>query len=328
MSAPLHRPRRLRKLPAMRDALAEVTLEARHLVHPVFVTSRSESRIIESMPGVCQWPVEEAVERIAAWRELGIVQFLLFGVVEPDAKDGRGSMADADHGPVMRLIEAVGRARLDVILWADVCLCEYTDHGHCGLLREDGLPGDVENDPTIDRLGEIAAHLAAAGADVVAPSAMMDGQVRAIRQALSKAGHDSTALCSYAVKYASNLYGPFRDAGEGGMRHGDRRGYQMDDRRTREWAREIALDIEEGADMVIVKPAHTYLDIVASVRRAADCPVVGYHVSGEYAMLRAAAERGWLDLREAGLEVTRAIRRAGADLVISYLSPELAQWLD
>lgn len=321
------RPRRLRDNPILREVLADVVIRPECLIQPVFVTRRSEAVAIGSMPGVKQWPVDQAAEQIAAWRAMGIRQFLLFGVVEPSEKDELGSSADDDRTPVVQLIRKVREMGIDALLWADVCLCEYTSHGHCGILKDGAAPGRVDNDATLPRLASIACKMAEAGADVVAPSSMMDGQVGAIRDALAEGGWDQTVLCSYAVKYASALYGPFREAGEGGMKEGDRRGYQMDHRRSREWTTEVDLDLAEGADMLIVKPAHTYLDILRGVRESTDCPLIGYHVSGEYAMLMSAAEMGRIDLRQAGLEITASILRAGADMVISYLSPQLAEWL-
>ncbi len=293
------------------------------------------------MPGVRQWPVSAALEAIGRWHQAGLRQFLLFGVTPPDRKDARGSFAADAMAPVNDLMTQVRKAGLDVVLYADLCLCEYTDHGHCGMLEAHGQaavgdtsgqpPGGrgglVDNDATLALLGQVATMQARCGADVVAPSGMMDGQVAAVRAALDQAGFGHTAIMSYSVKYASSLYGPFREAGQGGMTFGDRRGYQMDYRRSREWRSELRADLKQGADMVMVKPAATYLDIVHQVRQACDVPVVAYHVSGEYAMLHAAAQRGWVDLKAAALETTWAIRRAGADLIVTYFAPDLVEWL-
>ena len=372
MPAPMHprfprqRLRRLRRTAGLRGAVADVVVRREDLIQPVFVGEMARPVEVASMPGVRQWPVAAAVEQVKRWRDLGLTQFLLFGVTPGEKKDATGSYAASPDAPVNRLIAAVRDAGLDVVLHADLCLCEYTEHGHCGVVADGGrgerVPGfgfrgpqsklegasaatpasdetrspepatrslspTVSNDPTLALYAHAAIAQAAAGADTVAPSGMMDGQVGAIRDALDAAGHGDTAIMAYSVKYASGFYGPFRDAGEGGMKCGDRKGYQMDYRRRREWALELAADLEQGADLVIVKPAATYLDIVQQVRAACDVPVVGYHVSGEYAMLHAAAERGWVDLQAAALETTFAIKRAGADLVITYFAERLAEWL-
>ncbi len=324
--ASLIRPRRLRHGQALRDAVADVTLAPNHLIYPLFVCDKPKAQAIASMPGVSQWPVEQAVEQIHQLSERGLKQFILFGVTPADQKDDRGSYALRPDNPVCRTLQAVRQAKLDVLMYADLCLCEYTRHGHCGPLCDDPS-WVVDNDATLVELGRQAVVLAQAGADVVAPSGMMDHMVRAIRIALDQAGRIDTAILSYSVKYASNFYGPFREAGEGGMSFGDRRGYQMDFRRSREWQIELQADLQQGADMVMIKPAATYLDIIAKVRQACDVPVVAYHVSGEYAMLCAAADKGWLDLRQSAMETTIAIRRAGADLVITYFAPRLLEWM-
>jgi porphobilinogen synthase len=337
--SPHRRPRRLRRGARIRDALADVTLEPRHLIQPLFVGDLDAPRPVESMPGVSQLPVDAAVARINELTSRGLRQFLLFGVTPAERKDATGSYAGSPDAPVNRTLAAVREAGIDALLYADLCFCEYTDHGHCGVLEgpgsgtRDQKPGTepneitVDNDATLELLGRTAVAQARAGADVVAPSGMIDGQVAAIRAALDAASYPHTAILSYSVKYASHLYGPFREAGEGGMAMGDRRGYQMDFRRSREWRTELELDLAEGADLVMVKPAATYLDIVRRVRDACDVPVAAYHVSGEYAMLCAAAECGWVELEPAALEITCAIRRAGADLVVTYLAPRLLEWL-
>lgn len=325
---PQHRLRRLRATQRLRDAVADVTITPKSLIYPLFVGEMDEPCPISSMPNVSQLPVTAAVETIRELTQAGLSQFMLFGVTPADKKDACGSYAVAPDAPVNRTLTAVREAGIDAVMYADLCFCEYTDHGHCGVLLPDrNDPAVVDNDRTLDMLGEVAVAQAQAGADVVAPSGMMDGQVAAIRSALDAHSHLSTAILSYSVKYASHFYGPFREAGEGGMAFGDRKGYQMDFRRSREWRDELETDLAEGADMVMVKPAAAYLDIVHQVRQACDVPVAAYHVSGEYAMLHAAAQRGWVDLKEVALETTYAIRRAGADLVVSYFSPQLVQWL-
>ena len=332
---PQFRARRLRRRAVVRDAVADVALRPRALVYPLFVGEMDEAQPVASMPGVSQLPVQDAVETIRECSGRGLRQFILFGVTPAEKKDATGSYALDPDAPVNRVLNEVRAAGLDVVMYADLCFCEYTDHGHCGVLEAEtprdrdpsASPVTMDNDATLDMLGRTAVAQAQAGADVVAPSGMVDGQVRTIREALDDAGFAHTAILSYSTKYASSFYGPFRDAGEGGMAFGDRRAYQMDYRRSREWRSELARDIAEGADMVMVKPAATYLDIVRQVRDACDLPVAAYHVSGEYAMLCAAAERGWLDLESVALETTYAIRRAGADLVITYFAPRLTEWI-
>lgn len=325
-SNPSLRPRRLRRGQRLRTAIADVSLSTRQLILPVFVTDKPVPVPIASMPGVTQWPVESAVNFIAQMATKGIHQFMLFGVTPASHKDTQGSYALSANNPVCRTLSLVKQAKLDVIMYADLCLCEYTDHGHCGPLCDD-QNWVVDNDATLKLLGEQAVVLATAGADVVAPSGMMDHMVAAIRTALDAASRTDVAILSYSVKFASSMYGPFREAGEGGMQFGDRKGYQMDYRRSREWRTELLADIAQGADMVIVKPAATYLDVIAKVRDTCDVPVAAYHVSGEYAMLCAAAEKGWLQLPAAVMETTYAMRRAGADLIITYFAPQIAQWL-
>lgn len=324
--------RRLRRSPLLREAMADVTLQPRHLIYPIFVSEAAEPIPVASMPGVSQLPVDDAVALMRKLSERGLKQFLLFGVTPNEKKDPEGSYAASPDAPVNRALRAARQAKLDVLLYADMCLCEYTSHGHCGVLAEEANDGrtsvNVDNDRTLALYAATAVAQARAGADVVAPSGMMDGQVAAIRSALDEAGFQRTAILAYSIKYASGFYGPFREAGGGGMRFGDRCGYQMDYRRQREWRSELAVDLAEGADMVMVKPAAAYLDIVHHVRQACDVPVAAYHVSGEYAMLHAAAANGWLDLRTTALETTYAIRRAGADLIITYFAPQLLDWLN
>jgi porphobilinogen synthase len=324
---PVHRPRRLRRSQVVRDMVADVRVDARHLVMPLFVRGgQGVQNPVASMPGVSQMSPDVALRTMRDMSGAGLRAFLVFGVIDAGDKDATGSAALNASNPVHTTLRAARDAGVDATLIADLCLCEYTDHGHCGALC-DGPEPDVDNDATLDLLGEQAVSLARSGADVVAPSAMMDGQVGAIRTALDHAGLDETMILSYAIKYASSLYGPFREAGEGAPKFGDRRTYQMDFRRSTEWRTELELDLAEGADMVMVKPAHTYLDIIRQVRDSTDVPVAAYHVSGEYAMLHAAAERGAVDLKAAAIETTTAIKRAGADLIVTYFAPKLVDWL-
>ncbi len=324
---PMRRLRRLRRGPLLREAVADVSLAPRHLVLPLFVGEMDGPRPVASMPGVSQWPVKDAVKLIGDLSRRGLFQFILFGVTPASKKDAQGSFASSADAPVNRTLAMVREQGVDAVMYADLCFCEYTDHGHCGELGEDGH-WIVDNDRTLESLAKTAVAQAGAGADVVAPSGMMDGMVGAIRSALDGASFTQTAILSYSVKYASHFYGPFREAGEGGMKFGDRKGYQMDFRRSREWRPELEADLAQGADMVMVKPAAAYLDVIHQVRQACDAPVAAYHVSGEYAMLHAAADRGWLDLKQAALETTYAIRRAGADLIVTYFAPSLLDWLE
>ena len=308
----------------MRRLVAEHRLGVDDLVAPLFVKEGiDEPEPVSSMPGVVQHTQESLRKEVHALADLEIPAVILFGV--PARKDPRGSGADARDGVVQvalrSLRDEVGDA---LVLMADDCLDEYTDHGHCGILTP---TGDVDNDATLDRYASIAIAQADAGVDVVAPSGMMDGQVGAIRRALDETGHATTAILAYAAKYASALYGPFRDAAECAPRFGDRRGYQMQAANAREALTEVALDIDEGADMVMVKPAIAYLDVINEVRNAFDVPVAAYHVSGEYAMVKAAAQLGWLDGTDVALEHVLAIKRAGADFVLTYFARELAELL-
>ncbi|HJQ19137.1 MAG TPA: porphobilinogen synthase [Gemmatimonadaceae bacterium] len=318
------RPRRLRTSAPLRDMLAESRLTARQLVHPMFVREGSGiDKPIGSMPGHAQRSVDRIAPDVDDALALGIPALLLFGI--PEHKDETGSGAWDAAGPVPRAIAAIKRQHAGAIVIADVCMCEYTSHGHCGVL--DHERGTVANDETLPLLARAAVAYADAGADVVAPSAMMDGQVAAIRRALDDAGHRDVAILSYAVKYASAFYGPFREAAESAPAFGDRRSYQMDPPNVREALREAALDVAQGADMLMVKPAGPYLDIIRAVRERFELPLAAYQVSGEYAMLKAAVERGWLDERRAALEALTGIRRAGADIIITYYAKEAARWL-
>jgi porphobilinogen synthase len=326
MGYPVTRLRRLRSSRLLREMVAETALAPSDLIVPLFVREGiDEPQPIPSLPGVVQHTTETLAKEARRLCSLGIPSLVLFGL--PRAKDAVGSGASDPDGIVQvalrRLADDLGG---DMVLMADLCLDEYTDHGHCGIL--DGN-GDVDNDLTLIRYAEVAVAQAEAGAQVVAPSGMMDGQVAAIRSALDSTGHAGTAILAYAAKYASALYGPFRDAVDveiaGG---GDRRGYQQDFRNVREAIREVELDVREGADMVMVKPALAYLDVIAAVRSRFDVPLAAYHVSGEYAMIKAAAERGWIDGPAVALEHTTAIKRAGADLILTYLAGELAETLN
>jgi porphobilinogen synthase len=321
------RPRRLRA-DGVRDLVSETTLSASDLIAPVFVDATAdERRPIETMPGHERVPVAEAVARVEAVLATGVEAVILFGV--PGRKDERGSRAWADDGVIQRATRAVA-AETDAYVITDVCLCEYTEHGHCGVLETDAREGEgltVANDATLELLERIAVSHAAAGADMVAPSGMIDGMVGAIREALDGAGHADVPVMSYAAKYESAFYGPFRDAADGAPAFGDRRHYQMDPANAREARREVALDVSEGADVLMVKPALPYLDVVSEVRREFDRPVAAYNVSGEYAMLHAAAEKGWLDREAVAEESLLSIKRAGADLILTYFAEDVAERL-
>jgi len=315
------RPRRLRRVDNLRRLARETRLAVDNLIYPLFVVHGGPKEEIPSMPGIYRWPLELLPEEAEEVATLGIPAVILFGL--PAYKDAQGGEAYADDGVVQRAVRVVKTAVPELVVMTDVCLCEYTDHGHCGIVRG----GQVLNDETLDVLGRIAVSYAAAGADVVAPSAMMDGQVGAIRAALDEAGFPQVAILAYAAKYASAFYGPFRDAADSAPAFGDRRAYQMDPSNAREALREVALDIQEGADMVMVKPALAYLDVIRRVRDAFDCPLAAYNVSGEYSMVKAAAQRGWIDERAAVLEMLTAIRRAGADMLLTYFAKDAARWL-
>jgi porphobilinogen synthase len=321
--SPSVRPRRLRRTAALRALVRETRVHPSMLVAPLFVRPGAGKREpIDSMPGQARLSPDLAAEEAARLAELGVGGVILFGL--PEAKDGLGSGASAEDGIVQDAFRRIRALELPIVAMADTCLCEYTDHGHCGPLARDG---SVDNDSALVRLAETAVSQAAAGADVVAPSAMMDGQVAAIRAALDAAGFSQTAIMAYASKHASAFYGPFREAADSAPAFGDRRAYQMDPANGREAVREMALDIDEGADILLVKPALPCLDLVAAARARFDLPIAAYQVSGEYAMLAAAAERGWLDGRRATLESVTAIVRAGAGIVITYAAADLASWL-
>ncbi len=318
------RPRRLRRTEALRDLVRETSLEPSDFVYPLFVVPGANvRRPVSSMPGVEQLSVDRLAGEARELAALGVKAVVLFGI--PSAKDPHGLESYADDGIVQQAIVALKDASPELVVMTDVCLCEYTDHGHCGLL---GADGDVLNDETLEVLARIAVSHGEAGADVVAPSGMIDGMVGAIRGALDGEGLQRVAILSYAVKYASAFYGPFREAAEGAPAFGDRRSHQMDPANAREALREAALDVEEGADALMVKPALGYLDVVRSVReRFPELPLAAYNVSGEYAMVKAAAANGWLDERAVVLEVLTGIRRAGADLIVTYHAKDAATWL-
>ncbi|GBD84368.1 delta-aminolevulinic acid dehydratase [bacterium BMS3Abin02] len=322
MSFPTVRPRRLRRTSRLREMVAETWLHPVRFVLPVFVVSGSGiERPIRSMPGHAQRSVDKIVDLAHEAAEAGVGGMMFFGI--PDTKDELGSSAWDPRGPVPEAIQAVSTAIPDLVTWADVCLCEYTSHGHCGPLRGD----EVDNDAALPLLSKAALAYADAGADVVAPSDMMDGRVGAIRSALDQAGHSDIAICSYAVKYASAFYGPFRDAAHSAPAFGDRRSYQMDPRNAREARREAALDVEEGADMVMVKPAGPYQDIIHDLRDRIDLPLAAYQVSGEFSMIEAAAANGWLDRDRVILESLVGIARAGADVILTYFALDAARML-
>jgi porphobilinogen synthase len=323
MPFPATRLRRLRRTAVLRDLVRETRLEPGDLVLPLFVEAGLEGRrSIEAMPGVHRLSISEAVLVAGEARALGLPAVLLFGV--PADKDGEGSGAWDDEGVVQLATRAIKEAHPDLLVMTDVCLCEYTDHGHCGLLRPDG---SVDNDASVELLARTAVSQARAGADLVAPSDMMDGRVRAIRTALDDEGLAETPIVAYSAKFASAFYGPFREAADSTPAFGDRRAYQMDPGNGDEALREALLDVEEGADVVMVKPALPYLDVVRRVKEATGLPVAAYNVSGEYAMVKAAAAAGWLDERAAVIEALTSIRRAGADVVVTYHAMEAARWL-
>jgi porphobilinogen synthase len=321
---PSNRPRRMRRTPALRSLLRETDLAPRHLIAPLFVKEGIDEAVeIPSMPGQFQHTLESLRKEVREIATKGVTAFVLFGV--PERKDPEGSEAWNADGIAQKGLRAL-RDELgdDHVLIADLCLDEYTDHGHCGLLREDG---SVDNDATLERYQRIAIAQAEAGADMVAPSGMMDGQVAAIRLVLDDTGSADTGILAYAAKFASSFYGPFRDAAECAPRFGDRAGYQMDPPNSDEALREIRADIEEGADIVMVKPALPYLDVIRGAKQETGFPLAAYNVSGEYAMVKAADRNGWLDGRRATLEILTGIRRAGADLILTYHAKEAAEWL-
>jgi porphobilinogen synthase len=318
---PAHRMRRLRATDTLRRMVRETNLEVADFIYPLFVMHGNERRPIPSMPGCDQIGLGALASEIEEIVSLGIPAVILFGL--PASKDELASEAYAPDGVVQQAIRLIKGCAPDLVVVGDVCLCEYTSHGHCGVV----LDGEVRNDPTLELLARTAVAQANAGADIVAPSDMMDGRVGAIRQALDEAGFSDIPIMAYSAKYASGFYGPFREAADSTPQFGDRRSYQMDPPNVREALRAIQRDIVEGADMVMVKPALAYLDVIARVRQITNLPVVAYNVSGEYAMLKAAAANGWLDERRCAMEILTGIRRAGADLILSYWAKDVARWL-
>jgi porphobilinogen synthase len=318
--------RRLRQHPVLRELVRETTLQVSDFILPLFVRpGRGVRWEITSMPGNYQLSVDSLVEEVGAAVELGLRSFILFGI--PASKDATGSSALDDHGIIQQALRALRKAHPDVLLITDECLCEYTDHGHCGPLSETPGRVDVDNDATLPLLATQCVSHARAGADMVAPSGMMDGMVGAIRAGLDAAGFPGVPILSYAAKYASGFYGPFRDAAESPPQFGDRSGYQMDPANSDEALREVALDLAEGADLVMVKPALAYLDIIRRVKDRFGVPVAAYNVSGEFAMVKAAAQKGWIDERRVALEILTSIKRAGADMILTYFARDAAQWL-
>ncbi len=326
MSFPQNRPRRLRAKAALRALVRETELNVRDLIAPLFVREgRGIRRPINSMPGQFQLSVDELVKEAQTLAKLGVPGVILFGI--PDSKDARASGAYAANGIVPRAIRALKKALPDLLIITDVCLCEYTSHGHCGPVRREGAHYHIDNDAALPLLARTAVAQANAGADIIAPSDMMDGRVAAIRAALDKAGHIEVPIMSYAAKYASAFYGPFREAAESAPQFGDRKTYQMDYANGDEALREVALDLAEGADIVMVKPGLAYLDLVRRIKERFNVPVAVYNVSGEYSMIKAAAHNGWLDERAVVLETLTAFRRAGADIILSYWAKDAAGWL-
>jgi porphobilinogen synthase len=322
MSFPTHRGRRLRRNEALRGLVRETRLSTAGLIYPMFVCPGQKIRQeVSSMPGVFQQSADHIVEECREVESLGIPGVILFGL--PEKKDARGTSSIAADGVVQRAIEAIRKANLKLLVITDVCLCEYTDHGHCGVIED----GEVDNDATLDILAKQAVSHARAGADIVAPSDMMDGCVGVIREALDEHKFENISILAYAAKYSSGFYGPFREAAQSTPQFGDRRGYQMDPANAREALREVEMDLDEGADMVMVKPALPYLDIIRRVRDEFDVPVAAYNVSGEYAMVKAAVQKGWLDEQRVVMEILTGIQRAGAEIILTYHAKDAARWL-
>jgi len=323
VSFPVHRPRRLRRTEALRDLVRETQVSTSGLVYPMFACPGSNTRTeVSSMPGIYQQSPDQIVEECRAVVDLGIPAVILFGL--PERKDETGSEAAAADAAVQRSIEAIRKAKLDLLIVTDVCLCEYTSHGHCGVIKD----GEILNDPSVALLAEAALSHARAGADIVAPSDMMDGRVAAIRSKLDTNGFENVAILAYAAKYCSAFYGPFREAAQSAPQFGDRRSYQMDPGNAREALREVALDLEEGADIVMVKPALPYLDVIQRARDRFDVPIAAYNVSAEYSMVKAAAANGWIDEQRIVLEVMTGIQRAGASIILTYHAKDVARWLN
>lgn len=323
MQFPELRLRRLRKTPAIRDMVRETTLTVKDFIYPLFVVhGKNKKEEIKSMPGIFRYSVDRIMEEVDEVYELGIPAVILFGI--PSKKDEQGSSALNDDGEVQQAVRKIKKKYPDMVVITDVCLCEYTSHGHCGILTKSGY---VDNDATLEILAEEALSHARAGADIVAPSDMMDGRVFAIREKLDEHGYENVAILSYSVKYASAFYGPFRDAAESTPAFGDRRSYQMDPGNVKEAIREATLDIEEGADMIMVKPALSYLDVISLLAEEFPYPLVAYNVSGEYSMVKSAGKMGWIDENRVMMEILLSIKRAGGDLIITYHAKEAAKTL-
>jgi len=323
---PTHRPRRLRSHPQLRRMVQETVVTTNDLIYPLFVVPGAGiAQEVSSMPGVYQLSIDEAVEEAKQVFDLGIPAVILFGI--PADKDTDATGAWHDHGIVQKASTAVKKAVPDLIVIVDTCLCEYTQHGHCGYLETGDLTGRVLNDPTLELLKKTAVSQAKAGADIIAPSGMMDGFVQAIREGLDAGGFEDIPIMSYAAKYSSAYYGPFRDAAESAPQFGDRRTYQMDPANSREAIKEIELDIAEGADMLMVKPALAYMDIIWQVKQASNLPVAAYNVSGEYSMVKAAALNGWVDEEKLVMETLTSFKRSGADMILTYHAKDAARWL-
>ncbi|HXX45072.1 MAG TPA: porphobilinogen synthase [Candidatus Acidoferrales bacterium] len=322
MTFPTHRPRRLRRSEALRSLVRETQLSTHGLLYPMFACPGKKVRTeVSSMPGIFQQSPDQIVEECREVADLGIPGVILFGL--PEHKDETGSEAASPKAAVQRSIEAIRKAKLNLLVVTDVCLCEYTSHGHCGVIKD----GQILNDPSLELLANAALSHARAGADIVAPSDMMDGRVGAIRRKLDEKGFQDVAILAYAAKYGSAFYGPFREAAQSTPQFGDRRSYQMDPANAREALREVALDLEEGADIIMVKPALPYLDVITRVRERFDVPVAAYNVSAEYAMVKAAAQKGWIDEQRIVLEILTGIQRAGASIILTYHAKDAARWL-
>jgi porphobilinogen synthase len=326
MTFPFLRLRRLRQHPVLRDLVRETEINLKDLIFPLFIKGREGKKLsIEAMPGLFQIPIDLLSQEIQEIVDLGLTSVLLFGI--PSHKNPLGSDSYSEQGIIQEAIQTIRKTAPELLIFSDLCFCEYTDHGHCGYLSEKGGKIDLDNDKTLELLAKQAVSHANAGVDVVAPSGMIDGMVKAIRCSLDEAGFEHIPILSYSVKYQSSLYGPFRIAAEGAPGSGDRSTHQMDTANAKEALREVDLDVEEGADMLMVKPAHAYLDVIYRVKQAhPHIPLGAYHTSGEFAMLKAAAQRGWLDEKKAVMEILRGIRRAGADFIITYYAKEFAQW--
>lgn len=323
---PNHRPRRLRNTPQLRRMVSETSVTASDLIYPLFaVPGEGVANEVKSMPGVYQLSVDKIVEEAKEVYDLGIPSIILFGI--PESKDTEATGAWHDCGMIQKATTAIKEAVPDLVVIADTCLCEYTSHGHCGYLEVGDLTGRVLNDPTLELLKKTAISQVQAGADIIAPSGMMDGFVQAIRSGLDEAGFQDIPILSYAAKYASSYYGPFRDAADGAPQFGDRATYQMDPGNSREALKEVALDVAEGADMIMVKPALAYMDIIWQVKQATNLPVAAYNVSGEYAMVKAAAANGWLNEERVVMETLTSFKRAGADLILTYHAKDAVRWL-